>query len=101
LFQGAIVAKPTDKPVKVEEKAKPAPRPAEKKNSLNFFQRTGRKLRNWWIDTLGELRKVSWPTLPQARRLSWIVLATMFAMSILLGGLDWLFSKLIGWIVAG
>ena len=96
------MAKPTDKPVKVEEKAKPAPRPAEKKKAEpNFFQRTGRKLKTWWIDTLGELRKVSWPTLPQARRLSIIVLVTMFAMAILLGGLDWIFSKLIGWIVAG
>ncbi len=94
------MVKPTDKPVKVEEK-KPAVQPKKKADGPSFFQRTSRKVKNWWIDTLGELRKVTWPTLPEARRLSIIVLVTMFSMAVLLGTLDWLFSKLIGWIVAG
>lgn len=53
-----------------------------------------------WRETIGELRKVTWPTIPEARRLTVIVLIVMVAMSALLGGLDLAFSKLITLILA-
>jgi preprotein translocase subunit SecE len=53
----------------------------------------------WWRETIGELRKVTWPTVQEARRLTIIVLAVMLAMSVTLGLLDWLFSKLISLLV--
>ena len=53
-----------------------------------------------WRETVGELRKVSWPTIPEARRLTVIVLIVMVVMSTLLGGLDLVFSKLITLILA-
>jgi preprotein translocase subunit SecE len=52
-------------------------------------------IKRWWRETLGELRKVSWPTLPEARRLTKIVLIVMGIMALLLGVLDYLFSTLI------
>jgi preprotein translocase subunit SecE len=52
-------------------------------------------IKRWWRETLGEMRKVSWPTLPDARRLTKIVLIVMGIMAILLGVLDYLFSALI------
>ena len=49
----------------------------------------------WWRETVGELRKVSWPTRQDAQRLTVIVLAVMIAMGALLGVLDWVFSRLV------
>ena len=53
-----------------------------------------------WRETIGELRKVAWPSIPEARRLTVIVLIVMVAMSALLGTLDLVFSKLITLILA-
>jgi preprotein translocase subunit SecE len=57
-------------------------------------------LMQWWRETIGELRKVAWPTIPDARRLTIIVLAVMFLMSAILGILDWLFSFLVSLLVS-
>ncbi|MCJ7514133.1 MAG: preprotein translocase subunit SecE [Anaerolineales bacterium] len=46
-----------------------------------------------------ELRKVSWPTRQEARRLTIIVLVVVTISSVVLGTLDYLFTKLIGWIL--
>ena len=81
-----------DKPKMVQQKPKLAA-DHDKPKQPNAVAR-------WWRETVGELRKVSWPTVPDARRLTLIVLAVMFAMSALLGILDWLFSRLIALLVA-
>jgi preprotein translocase subunit SecE len=52
----------------------------------------------WWRETIGELRKVSWPTRPEAWRLTKIVIMVMGFMSALLGALDYLFTNLIAFI---
>lgn len=57
------------------------------------------KIKRWWRETVGELRKVSWPTTREAWRLTRIVLIVMAFMSFVLGLLDYVFSKLITWIV--
>ena len=54
------------------------------------------KIQRWWRETVGELRKVSWPTPRDAWRLTRIVLVVMALMSLFLGFLDFLFSWLIG-----
>jgi preprotein translocase subunit SecE len=54
----------------------------------------------WWRETLGELRKVSWPTPQEAWRLTKIVIVVMLAMSALLGLLDFAFTHLIAWVLA-
>jgi preprotein translocase subunit SecE len=66
---------------------------AEKVKRENAIQR-------WWRETMGELRKVSWPTTKEAWRLTRIVLLVMFGMSALLGLLDFVFSKLITLVLA-
>ncbi len=58
------------------------------------------RLQRMWRETVGELRKVSWPTPQEAWRLTKIVLLVMFAMSFVLGILDWVFSTLITLILA-
>jgi preprotein translocase subunit SecE len=52
-------------------------------------------LQKWYHETLGELRKVSWPTMKEAWRLTRIVLIVMAAMSAVLGLLDYVFSQLV------
>ncbi|MEJ5223377.1 MAG: preprotein translocase subunit SecE [Anaerolineales bacterium] len=39
-------------------------------------------------ETVGELRKVNWPTWPEARNLTGVVLLVLFVMSIFLGLVD-------------
>ncbi len=65
---------------------------AEKEKKPNFITR-------WWRETIGELRRVSWPTPPQAWRLTKVVMAVVFAMSALLGLLDFVFTRLIAFIL--
>ncbi len=42
----------------------------------------------YFRETMGELRKVSWPTWPEARQLTWIVLVVMVLMGAILGLTD-------------
>ena len=53
----------------------------------------------WWRETLGELRKVSWPTPQEAWRLTKIVIFVMLIMSALLGLLDFVFTRVIALVL--
>jgi len=57
------------------------------------------RIKRWWRETVGELRKVNWPTPREAWRLTKIVLIVMVAMGALLGTLDFLFTKLVALVV--
>jgi preprotein translocase subunit SecE len=57
-------------------------------------------VQKWYRETMGELRKVTWPTTPEALKLTRVVLIVMVVMSLLLFGLDFVFSKLITAILA-
>lgn len=56
-------------------------------------------IKKWWRETIGELRKVAWPTRKEALRLTWIVIIVIVIMGTVLGALDFGFTKLIGLIV--
>jgi preprotein translocase subunit SecE len=58
------------------------------------------KIVRWWRESLGELRKVTWPTPPEAWRLTKIVMVVMAVISVLLGVLDFAFTRLIAFILA-
>ena len=45
-------------------------------------------IQSFFRETIGELRKVSWPTWPEARQLTLLVLAVMIVMGIILGITD-------------
>jgi len=53
-----------------------------------------------WRETLGELRKVTWPTRREALRLTQIVIIVIIITMILLGGLDYIFSRVFTWILS-
>ena len=58
---------------------------AKKQNTIQNFVR----------ETVGELRKVSWPTWPEARRLTILVLIVMVIMGIYLSLVDRIAGQLL------
>jgi preprotein translocase subunit SecE len=58
------------------------------------------RIQRFFRETVGELRKVSWPTTQEAWSLTRIVLIVMAVMSVALGLLDFIFSWLITRLVA-
>ena len=50
-------------------------------------------------ETHGELRKVSWPTRRETQNLSTIVVIVLLGMSVFMGLLDYLLTKLVALIV--
>ena len=60
----------------------------------------GNRLARWWRETIGELRKVTWPTPMEAWRLTKVVLVVMVLMSAQLGILDFVFSKIVTAVLA-
>jgi preprotein translocase subunit SecE len=71
------------------------------RQEMNFFQRFLHKVQRFFQETLGELRKVSWPTRQEAIRLTQIVLIVIVVMALLLGGLDWIYARFFGLILGG
>jgi len=51
-------------------------------------------------ETTGELRKVSWPTRQEALNLTLVVLAVTATMSLFLGALDFLFTRLFRFVIS-
>jgi preprotein translocase subunit SecE len=71
---------------------------AEKAKEVQVKKPNG--IQRWWKETIGELRKVSWPTPREAWRLTVIVIIVMVSTSALLGILDFVFSKLVTALLA-
>ena len=66
---------------------------------MNIFQRFWHNVQRFLQETIGELRKVSWPSRQEAIRLTQIVLIVIGVMAVILGGLDWVYAKLFGLIL--
>ena len=92
----------------------PAKKMRRHKSGRRFRHNTGEKMSDkkkksdkkpgaitrWWRETVGELRKVTWPTPQEAWRLTKVVIATMILMSAVLGLLDFIFTQLIALILS-
>jgi preprotein translocase subunit SecE len=61
---------------------------------MNFFQKIWFKIQRFFQETIGELRKVSWPTRREAIRLTWIVILVIVVMAFILGGLDLIYARI-------
>jgi len=62
-------------------------------------EKLGKKIQRFWRETIGELRKVTWPTPEEAWKMTRIVLLVMVVMAAVLGSLDFGFSRLISFLV--
>ena len=67
--------------------------PKKKKASL------GQRIQRFWRETIGELRKVTWPTPEEAWKMTRIVLVVMIIMAGVLGALDFVFSRMVSFLV--
>ena len=56
-------------------------------------QRTNSRLSRYFRETIGELKKVNWPTRQEAINLTTIVLIVIAVMSVFLGVLDIIFAE--------
>lgn len=65
-----------------------------------FFQRTSTGIRKNLRETVGELRKVSWPTTQETFNMTRIVIAVILVMGLLLGLLDALFSRFFALLIS-
>lgn len=79
------------------EKAKLVSRASEKAQDK---PKSPNALARFYRESVGELRKVAWPSLNDTRRLTVIVLIVMFLMSAVLGLLDFLFSEAIRLLIS-
>jgi len=69
------------------------------RQDMNIFQRAWHRIQEFLRETVGELRKVSWPTRQEAINLTRIVIIVIAIMSIILGGLDWIYARFFGLIL--
>ena len=69
---------------------------SQKKNDNKPVVKKPNKIQKWWRETVGELRKVTWPTKEEALKMTKIVIVVVLATAIFLGVVDFIFSRLIG-----
>ncbi len=69
------------------------------RQQMNIFQRLGHNIQKFYLETVSELKKVSWPTRQEAIHLTEIVIVVIFIMAAILGGLDWMYAKIFGLIL--
>jgi len=65
----------------------------KEKDKKATARRQPNAIQRYFAETIGELRKVTWPTRKEATNLTIIVLIVMGIMTGLLGFLDWVYSK--------
>ena len=73
---------------------------AKAQEQRGFLGRIREGVVTFYRETVGELRKVVWPTWLEARNLTAIVLVVILVMSLLLGLFDELFAQLIRLLVS-
>ena len=69
---------------------------AEKEKKV---KKTENAIQRYVRETMGELRKVNWPTWPEAKRLTGLVLLVMLIMGIFLAGVDYLAGQLLNLVL--
>lgn len=72
---------------------------AKIEKSKSSAKRQPNRVQRYIRETVGELRKVNWPTRQEATNLTIIVLIVTFSMSIVLGLLDFIYTRLIAFIL--
>jgi preprotein translocase subunit SecE len=66
---------------------------AKKKAVKSSSRRQTNAVRRYFNETIGELRKVTWPTRRETTNLTIVVLIVTLAMSGILGILDYIFTQ--------
>ena len=72
---------------------------AQKKSKKPTAKKQQSRIRRFYRETIGELRKVTWPNREEATNLTIIVVLVTFGMSAFLGIVDFLFTRLFALIL--
>ena len=72
---------------------------AKAKDSKKGARKKQNAIQRYFKETIGELRKVTWPTRKEATNLTIVVIIVTLTMSILLGFLDFIYTKLFAFIL--
>lgn len=72
-----------------------------KKKITTTSKKRPNAIQRFYRETMGELRKVTWPTRKEAINLTIVVLIVTFSMSAFLGLLDLIFGQIFRLIVGG
>ncbi len=73
---------------------------AKTEKNKSTERRQPNKIQRYFRETIGELRKVNWPTRQEATNLTIIVLIVTFSMSVVLGLLDFLYTRFMALILS-
>ena len=73
---------------------------SQKKNDNKPVVKKPNKIQKWWRETVGELRKVTWPTRKETTATGIAVLVLVFVMSLFLGVVDLGLTKLVEYILS-
>jgi preprotein translocase subunit SecE len=76
--------------------------PLQKKESKPVEKRERKEpnvVQRYYRETIGELRKVNWPTRQEAINMTILVVIVLIVMTIFLGSVDALASVFVGWII--
>ena len=73
----------------------------EKKSEKKTASKQPNAIKRYFRETIGELRKVNWPTRKEAITLTGVVLVVIIGMSTFLGILDFIFSRLLALVLGG
>ena len=57
------------------------------------------KIKNWFIDTKAEFKKVVWPSFSKVKQNTLIVLVFVILIGLLIAALDWIFAWGIGALI--
>jgi preprotein translocase subunit SecE len=52
------------------------------------------EIKKQWLDTVAELKKVTWPDTETTKNLTLVVIGISIALGALLGGIDWIMQRL-------
>jgi preprotein translocase subunit SecE len=63
------------------------------KDDKKAVQKQPNRVQRYFRETMGELRKVTWPTRQEATNLTIVVLIVIVTMSVFLGVLDFIFNR--------
>jgi len=75
-----------------------APKVVRRTGGLSSFRRGERRF-TFFRSIAGELRKVTWPSRDEIQRLTGLVVGVSVAMGLALGGIDYIFTRLVSFLV--
>jgi preprotein translocase subunit SecE len=80
------------------EAARP-PKPTVERERLGAEERSPvstrfDEIKKQWLDTISELKKVTWPDTETTKNLTLVVIGISIFLGVLLGGIDWIMQRL-------